>query len=337
MAYSVEQNNKKRTRVIDSGGNIIATNRSAQVQRDDTVKEIEVGLYDADEAIHYYFENVIQPRVQENQKEIRVPIMYGSPERWRSVQKSGVFRDTTGKIQYPILMYRRTGIERQEGFNKLDANHPHLYYTVGKRYNARNRYDRFDVLVGRKPSQESYNIVIPDYVKLSYECILVTEFIGHQNQILEDINYASNSYWGKPNYFKFLANMTTFDLENSIEQGVDRSVRASFALELNGYIIPNNLQKDMTQYNKRDHTVSKIMMSTNVVSDINSLPGPAGTGGGGNAGLAGSTSNGGNGNGSGLNTSETGLANKSSYLNEGQSTSPMIPRNDILKGHGQGQ
>ena len=131
--------------------------------------------------------------------------------------------------------------------------------------------------------------------------------------------------------------MTTFDLENSIEQGVDRSVRASFALELNGYIIPNNLQKDMTQYNKRDHTVSKIMMATSVVSDVNSLPDGKG-GNGGSAGLAGSAGNGGNGgNGAGVNTSETGLANKSSYLTEGQSTSPMIPRNDILKGHGQGQ
>jgi|TARA_R110000822_G_scaffold41842_8_gene113838 hypothetical protein len=258
--------------VTTSTGDSISKDRSRQVKRDDTVKDVAVGLYDADEAIHYYFENVIQPRVTEGQKEIRVPIIYGSPERWKSVQKSGVFRDKTGKIQFPILMYRRTGIERQEGFNKLDANHPHLYYTVGKKYNQRNRYDKFDLLIGRKPSQESYNIVIPDYVKLTYECILVTEFIGHQNKILEDVNYASNSYWGKDNYYKFLANMTSFDVSNDLEQGSDRGIRATFALEMNGYIIPDNLQKDMTQYNKRDHTVSKILMGTKIVSDINNLP-----------------------------------------------------------------
>ena len=257
---------------VDSTGKVLSRKRSSQIRREDKVKDVAVGLYDVDEAIHFYFENVIQPRVTENEKEIRVPIIYGSPERWKSVQKSGVFRDKTGKVQYPILMYRRTGIERQEGFNKLDANHPHLYYTVKKKYNPRNRYDAFDILVGRKPSQESYNIVIPDYVKLTYECILVTEFIGHQNKVIEDINYASNSYWGKENYYKFLATMTTFDVSNELVQGEDRGIRATFALEMNGYIIPNNLQKDMSQYNKKDHTVSRIMMSTQVVSDINNLP-----------------------------------------------------------------
>ena len=79
--------------------------RSSQIRREDKVKDVAVGLYDVDEAIHFYFENVIQPRVTENEKEIRVPIIYGSPERWKSVQKSGVFRDKTGKVQNPILMY----------------------------------------------------------------------------------------------------------------------------------------------------------------------------------------------------------------------------------------
>ena len=66
--------------------------------------------------------------------------------------------------------------------------------------------------------------------------------------------------------------MTSFDVSNDLEQGSDRGIRATFALEMNGYIIPDNLQKDMTQYNKRDHTVSKILMGTKIVSDINNLP-----------------------------------------------------------------
>ena len=56
--------------VTTSTGDSISKDRSRQVKRDDTVKDVAVGLYDADEAIHYYFENVIQPRVTEGQKEI---------------------------------------------------------------------------------------------------------------------------------------------------------------------------------------------------------------------------------------------------------------------------
>tara|TARA_R100001443_G_scaffold108497_1_gene118990 strand:+ start:105 stop:1100 length:996 start_codon:yes stop_codon:yes gene_type:complete len=316
----VVENQMQSTRdgksVIDSAGKAISKNRASQLKRVDNVKEINVGLYDIDEAIYYYFENVIQPRVRENDKEVRVPIVYGSPERWKSVQKSGVFRDKTGKIQYPILMYKRTGIERVEGFTKLDANNPNLYYTATKRYNPKNRYDNFNALVGRNPSVEAYNIVIPDYVKLSYELILVTEFIGHQNKILEDINYAANSYWGKDNYFKFLATMTSFDLANDLEQGADRGVRATFSLEMNGYIIPDNLQKDMTQFNKKSYGVARVIMGNGVYGNLDSL----------NQAL-------------GLQTKkyieDSGLANKTSYYNEGEyKASGMIPKLDILKGHG---
>jgi hypothetical protein len=106
--------NISRGYTVDSGGNKLSTNRSSQISRAEDIKNVSVGLYDVDEAIYYYFENVIKPRVKEGEKEIKVPVIYGSPERWKSVQKSGVFRDATGKIQFPILIYKRKGIERLE-------------------------------------------------------------------------------------------------------------------------------------------------------------------------------------------------------------------------------
>ena len=207
-----------------------------------------------------------------------------SPERWKSVQKSGVFRDATGKIQFPILIYKRTGIERLEGYNKLDANNPNLFYSVGSNYNEKNRYDNFDILIGRNPSQKTHNIVIPDYVKLSYECILLTDFINHQNKVIEDINYAANSYWGKDNYYKFLASMTNFNLNNETAQGEERVSRAEFSLEMSGYIIPDNLQKDMTQHNKLNYGVARVQIGGTTTQTLRS------------------------------NTKQQGLAGKSSYF-----------------------
>ena len=85
---------KKQERYTDSSGKEISENRASQLAwEDDTFQDPNVGLYDIDEAIYYYFEHVIQPRVKDGVNEIRVPIVYGSPERWASVQKSGVFRD----------------------------------------------------------------------------------------------------------------------------------------------------------------------------------------------------------------------------------------------------
>jgi len=265
--------NRNQQGTTDSLGNKISKDRTTQINRTNDIKEVSVGLYDVDEAIYYYFENVIKPRVIEGEKEIKVPVIYGSPERWKSVQKSGVYRDETGKIQYPILIYKRTGIERLEGYNKLDANNPNLFYSVSSNYNERNRYDQFDILVGRSKSKKTHNVVIPDYVKLSYDCILLTDFIKHQNKVIEDINYASHAYWGKDNYYKFLATMASFNLTNDAAQGEERTSRAEFTLEMSGYIIPDNLQKDMTQANKLDYGVAKVQVGSAITNNIESKGG----------------------------------------------------------------
>ena len=63
--------------------------RSAQILRDDKTSIFEVGLYDIDSAVKYYIDNVIQPQVKDsNGSTMQLPVIYGSTERWKSVQKS---------------------------------------------------------------------------------------------------------------------------------------------------------------------------------------------------------------------------------------------------------
>jgi hypothetical protein len=75
-----------------------SNNRALQTSfEDDTVKPFSIGIQDIDEAIAYYFENVIQPFVIQNGQRLAVPIIYGSPERWKSMQKDGYYRDLDRK------------------------------------------------------------------------------------------------------------------------------------------------------------------------------------------------------------------------------------------------
>ena len=80
---------------------------------DDNTKDIYIGLQDHDEAIKYYFDNVIKPAVVMNGDRMSVPLIYGSPERWKSVQQDGYYRDKEGKIQAPIIMFKRNTIEKR--------------------------------------------------------------------------------------------------------------------------------------------------------------------------------------------------------------------------------
>ena len=59
-------------------------NRSEQMSFNcDDVKPFSVGIKDIDESIMYYFDNVIRPSVIQNGERIAVPVIYGSPERWK--------------------------------------------------------------------------------------------------------------------------------------------------------------------------------------------------------------------------------------------------------------
>ena len=101
-------------------------NRGEQTSfRGDTTKPFSLGFKEIDEAIMYYMDNVIKPTVIQNGVVQKVPFIYGSPERWKQVQRDGFYRDLKGKIMMPLITFKRNNIEKVRSLaNKLDANNP---------------------------------------------------------------------------------------------------------------------------------------------------------------------------------------------------------------------
>ena len=244
-------------------------NRSEKISfRNDTSKPFSVGIQDIDESIFYYVENVIRPSVYQNGNRLPVPLIYGSPEKWKSVQKDGYYKDKNGKIMSPIIMFKRDSLTPNRSIaNKLDANNPHLYTSWQKTYNPKNTYSNFDVLNNRVPTNQFYVNVVPDYVTLTYSFLIQTYYIEQLNKIIESIEYASNSYWGDPERFKFKAQVDTFNTITELSTNGDRVVRSSFSLTLNGYIIPDTIQKDVTAI-KKYNSKSKVTIGTETVIQL---------------------------------------------------------------------
>jgi hypothetical protein len=237
----------------------------------DTTKPYNVGIQDIDESIKYYFENVIKPQVFQNGTMIPIPLVYGNPERWKSVQKDGYYRDKNGKIMAPIIMYRRASMDRDYNIgNKLDANNPVNYAVASKGYQKNNTYSHFDLLNNRKPVQTLQVVVIPDYVTLTYECVIWTYYIEQMNKIVESINYAANAYWGDPARFKFHARIDTFTNNETVNQGEERLIKTNFSIKLHGYIIPEVINQDLASI-KKYNTKGKVTITSEVVGDISSL------------------------------------------------------------------
>ena len=243
-------------------------NRALQTSfKGDTVKPFSIGIQDIDEAILYYFQNVIQPFIIQNGQRIAVPIIYGSPERWKSMQKDGYYRDAKGKTMFPLIVFKRESIEKNRTIaNKLDANNPQNFGVFTKKYSINDAYSNFNMLNNRTPEKTYYATVMPDYVTINYTCTIFTYYVKQLNKIVEAINYASDAYWGDPERFKFQARIDSFSTINELTDSEERAVKSTFNIKLYGHIVPDILQKDMNSLKKfRDK--SKIIFSIETTSN----------------------------------------------------------------------
>ena len=172
-------------------------NRAYQTSlKGDTTKTISIGLQDIDETISYYFSNVIKPTALQNNRQIQVPIIYGSPEKWKAVQADGYYRDDLGKIMVPLIMFQRETITKDRSLgNKLDGNKTKNFQYFEKPYSSRNYYDNFSVLRDQKRQKEFILGIIPDYLIITYKCIIFTDFIEDQmNPLIEAFEFAKRCF-----------------------------------------------------------------------------------------------------------------------------------------------
>ena len=107
---------------IDRSEKIIADERVDEIRRDkDTQKDFTISLYDIDETILSHLEQM-QLQVEDVGKQVKVPIFYGSPEKWTSAQRDGYIRDNQGKLILPAIVLKRTSSENDQSlqfFNEL--------------------------------------------------------------------------------------------------------------------------------------------------------------------------------------------------------------------------
>jgi len=206
---------------------------------DEDIKNPEVTLMDMDGAIMSYFDDVIKPSVEDNGENVKVPVMYASPERWKAIQRDGFMRDKKRQTITPVIVYRRTSIEKDESIpqDKLDANNPNLFYTFEKKFSNINRYDNFRTQIGTLPQKEYYNVMLPDYVTLTYDFIIWTSYIEQMNKIVERVVYSDGAYWGHPDKMRFRTSVDTFTDATEIGD-TERLVRTNFTVTLRGYLLP---------------------------------------------------------------------------------------------------
>jgi hypothetical protein len=227
---------------------------------------VTVGLYTIDNAILKFLQTKIKPIVTQDGKQIQVPIMYGSPERWKSVQRDGAIRDKNGKLMLPIMMLRRTTMKKNSINSPVNK---YQNYTFKTGWNARNIYDRFTALNGITPSEVYHSTLVPDHYNFTYEAMIWTEYMEQMNKIVEDVSFESNEYWGDNNNYKFITKIDQFEQITDLPTNNDRLVRSRFTLDVRAYILPQSaLDKSgrRASTTRLEYSPKKVVFDTEIVT-----------------------------------------------------------------------
>jgi len=245
---------------------VLPHNRGNDVStKGDRIKDISISIVDIDTAIIKYIEEKIKPSAIQDGNRIKVPVMYGFPERWSTIQEKGYLREYSGRMIAPVIVIKRDSMEANRTLGtKIDANNPQNLFAFETGYTKKNQYDNFAALSNRDPVKEFRLVVMPEYVTMKYSAVIFTNHLEQNNKIIEAFQYASNTYWGEPGRFQFRANISSFSTSTEYSAGDDRTTRTNFEITLNGYIIPDTVNRDLS-YPKK--FLSKAQIIFNLETD----------------------------------------------------------------------
>ena len=233
-------------------------NRALQYKKESIEKGKGVKLYDVDLAIAEHMIDTVLPTVEILQEKQKVPVVYGNPERWKSIQKDGFLRDKKGMLQIPLVMFKRNSIARDDAF--ANTMNRHISYPSISKYSKKHRYDKFSAMTGTKKPVEFYDVVMPDYVNITYEVIIWTDFTEHMNKIVEAFQYATDEYWGDKEGFKFRVKIDNFDNTTEVSEGTQRIVRTNFTMAVYAYLLPEQFDNETTH--KKSLSPKKVVWGT---------------------------------------------------------------------------
>ncbi len=207
----------------------------------DVGKGYAIRLKDVDTAVMKHIIINISPTVKEANEIIKVPVVYGNEERWKSVRSRSTLRDSTGALLMPVIVVKRTSIsysdEMPMSFDH-DIRSKFAQYIRLNQWSDSNRYDRFAVLTGQKPVMETIKTVMPDFINLTYEVAMMTNYIEQMNGLTELMLHNLQSYFGDSTSHKFLSDLEgDISDASSMESNGERFIRSDFTMSIKGYIL----------------------------------------------------------------------------------------------------
>lgn len=222
--------------------------RENELRRDTDIEDREViaSLTDVDWAVTYEFDENFDFHVKQNDKRIKVPVIWDKQERWTWARQRRNLKSVKDKVLLPLIVIDRTGFsEHPTHVTRPDIstlNNVGRTFSVRQRYSKKNRYDSFSALNNAQPEKEYYRTDVPDFIQVDYDVKIYTEYRWQMDKIADLVQYYNYSYWGDKDEGRVY--YTKVDsISSSVEMTDEaRFVQTDMSLTVDGYIIPEKTQ-----------------------------------------------------------------------------------------------
>jgi hypothetical protein len=240
----------------------MADKNFSKIVKQDEQQMLSISLVDIDSTIASYMEKHIIPEVEQNKSKVKVPLIYGNAERWKGAQKDGYLKDKLGKIQIPLIMFKRNSFAKNDSMQFLKDDR--INYPTIRKFSNKNSYDRFSLLNSEfKKRYETFDVKMPDYVTVTYEVMVWTNFTEHNNKIIEQFQYFTGRYWGEEDKYKFRVMIDNFDNQQEVGAGTERIIRTTFTMTVHAYLLPK--RADNVPTTQKGFTIRKVVVTNEVL------------------------------------------------------------------------
>jgi len=234
-------NREEQTSIRSEKGNAKVTIRKSAGR--DAGKSYAIGLKDIDTAVINHIRNIMKPVVRESNEIIKVPVLYGNEERWKSVRNRGTLRDKNGSLILPVMVIKRTGVAMNDAMPlSFDNDVKGKFISVVRSTNGwskNNRYDRFAVLTGQQPVEEFIKTGMPDFVVCTYNIVMMTSYMEQMNDLNTIMVEHLETYWGDSTSYRFLSALEgDISNEEQMESQGERLIKNELTITIKGYMIP---------------------------------------------------------------------------------------------------
>ena len=214
----------------------------------DLSKQYSITLKDIDTSIMSYIKNIIRPTVQEANEQVKVTVMYGNEERWKSVRKRGVMRDRNNALILPLIMLKRTAVEKSDMIPGYEHDIRRKYTEVVRKsgWSKDNRYSKFATQIGDMPVYENLVTSIPNFVNISYDFVLWTNFIEQMNPLIEAFMEYDKTYWGDKDTYRFISTLDSISDASEMEARGERFIKSTFSVTSKAYLLPEETNNIIT-------------------------------------------------------------------------------------------